>query len=241
MKYNIILKQLFIIFKTNWLLNVFRGKLFSISSFEILTNLKQIVSELDLIIDVGANSGQFTKASNYFYPTAQIYTFEPLEDHFLKIQQTFSKMQSIKVYNLAIGNEEGFISFNKNKYGHVSSILDISEENKYYPQDQIEKIDVKITSLDTFFKETPIPNATLIKLDVQGFELEVLKGAVTLIQKVKYIIIEANLETLYTNQPTFTEVNSFLNANGFEVCGMLDFNLGSKNKYIEVDLLYKKA
>lgn len=241
MKYNIILKQLFIIFKTNWVTNLFRGKLFSISSFEILTNLKQIVSELDLIIDVGANSGQFSKASNFFYPEAQIYTFEPLEDHFLNIAQKFSKIKNVKVYNLAVGNEDGFISFNKNKYGHVSSILDISEENKYYPKEHIEKIDVKITTLDTFFKEIQIPKATLIKLDVQGFELEVLKGAVNIIQKVNYIIIEANLETLYTNQPTFTEVNTFLNENGFEVCGMLDFNLGSKNKYIEVDLLYKRG
>ena len=92
---------------------MFLGRLFSISSFEILTNINQIVPELDLIIDVGANSGQFSKVSNYFYPKAQIYTFEPLEDHYLKIQKKFKNIQNIKVYNLAVGNEEGFISFNK--------------------------------------------------------------------------------------------------------------------------------
>lgn len=241
MKYSVILKQLFIIFKTSWIKNLLLGRLFSISSFEILTNIKQITPDLSLIIDVGANSGQFSNVSNYFYPKAKIYTFEPLEDHFLKVRNKFSKIENISVHNLALGNEEGFIVFNKNKYGHVSSVLDISEDNKYYPKDDIKKIEVKITKLDSFFKEIHIPKSSLMKLDVQGFELEALKGAKKLIQKIDYIVIEANLEKLYDKQPSFTEVNSFLNDNGFEVCGMLDFNLGTKNKYIELDILYKRV
>ncbi len=240
MKFSSVLKQAYIIFKTNWIKNVFKGKLFSISSYEILTNVKQIVPNLEMIIDVGANSGQFTKTANHFYPNASIYTFEPLEDHFLKIKNEFSKNEKIKIYNLALGNQENIIMFNKNKYGHVSSILEISEENKYYPNEEITKVEVKLTTLDLFFKNTIPPNNTLLKLDVQGFELEVLKGAKNILKNIEYVIIEANLEKLYTNQPTFTEVNSFLNENEFELHGMLDFNLGNKNRYIEIDLLYKR-
>jgi hypothetical protein len=54
-------------------------------------------------------------------------------------------------------------------------------------------------------------------------------------------LIEANLEQLYVNQPSFTQVNNYLNSKGFELSDMLDFNLGAKNKYIEIDLLYKKV
>jgi hypothetical protein len=82
---------------------------------------------------------------------------------------------------------------------------------------------------------------TLLKLDVQGYELEVLKGAEESLKNIDYIIIEANLEQLYTNQPSFSEMNTHLMSKHFELSGMLDFNLGHKNKYIEVDLLYKKT
>ena len=81
----------------------------------------------------------------------------------------------------------------------------------------------------------------MLKLDVQGYELEALKGGVTILKHIDYIIIEANLEQLYQDQPSFTELNKYLNDVGFELNGMLDFNLGSNKSYIEIDLLYKKC
>jgi hypothetical protein len=86
-----------------------------------------------------------------------------------------------------------------------------------------------------------IKGTSLLKLDVQGYELEVLKGGEKTLTNLDYILIEANLEQLYVNQPSFTQVNNYLNSKGFELSDMLDFNLGAKNKYIEIDLLYKKV
>jgi FkbM family methyltransferase len=241
MKYSTILKQLFVISKTNWLKSFIKGHKFSLSSYEILTNLKGMAPNHDLIIDIGANSGQFTKVSNYFYPTAKIYTFEPLKDLFEGIEKSFKNIKNINPHNIAFGNEDGHITFYKNAYGHISSALEISEENKHYPKESITKIKVPITKVDVFFKDIDIPKQTLLKLDVQGFELEVLKGAIDTLKAINYVIIEANLEKLYDNQPSFSTVHSFLLENGFDLNGMLDFNLGNKNKYIEIDLLYKKV
>lgn len=241
MKYSTLLKQLFIIFKTDWIKKLISGKKFSISSYEILTNLKRLINEIDVIIDVGANSGQFTKASSYFYPKAKIFAFEPLEDLYKKNKENFKNASNIEFHQLAFGNEEGHINFYKNAYGHVSSALEISEENKFYPKETITKVEVPISKVDSFFKERNLSKKTLLKLDVQGFELEVLKGAIETLKNIDYVIIEANLEKLYNQQPTFNMVNKFLLAHGFDLHGMLDFNLGNKNKYIEIDLLYKKV
>lgn len=240
MKYSIILKRLFVIAKSKWLLYAFKGHLFSLASFEIISNLKKKSHTFSTIIDVGANSGQFTKVSSYFFPSSKIFVFEPIPTLYEKISKNFKKNKNILVNNLALGNETGIIKFNQNEYGHVSSILEISDSNSHYPNENLTQIDVEISTLDTYFNTDILVSPALLKLDVQGFELEVLKGGLKILNKIDYIIIEANLEQLYTNQPSFTEVNKFLNDNGFELNGMLDFNIGSNNSYIEIDLLYKK-
>lgn len=244
MRYSTLIKQLFIVAKSKWALQLVKGKLFSIASFEVVSNLKKMVPQLDNIIDVGSNSGQFSKVASHFYPNAAINAFEPLPDLYLKIEKLFDSNKKIKTHNLALGNEVGVINFNKNKYGHISSILDISLDNIHYPKQEndLSQIKVEIKTLDSLLLTNSLKaEITLLKLDVQGYELEVLKGAEESLKNIDYIIIEANLEQLYTNQPSFTEMNTHLMSKHFELSGMLDFNLGHKNKYIEVDLLYKKT
>lgn len=244
MRYSTLIKQIFVVAKTRWIFTFFSGKLFSLASYEVITNLRRIAPKIDFIIDVGANSGQFTQVVNHFYPKAKIESFEPIPEFFLKIEKKFASNKNIIVHNQALGNEEGEIGFYRNKFGHISSILEISSDNIHYPKEEndLDQIKVKINTLDKlYFSNDKISGVSLLKLDVQGYELEVLKGGKRIIQEIDYIIIEANLEQLYKEQPTFTEINKFLNDKNFEVIGMLDFNLGNKNKYIEIDLLYKNT
>ena len=242
MRYATLIKQVFIVAKSKWILQLMKGKLFSFASFEVISNIQKTVPKIDLILDVGANSGQFTKVASNLYPNAQIETFEPLPDLYAKINKQFEANNNITTHNVALGNEMGSIKFNKNKYGHISSILDISIENKHYPKEKndLDKIEVAIKTLDSYaFLSNKSNSISLLKLDVQGYELEVLKGGENTIKDLDYIVIEANLEELYVGQPSFTEINAYLNSKNFEVDGMLDFNLGNNNKYIEIDILYK--
>ena len=242
MRYATLIKQIFIVAKSKWILHLMKGKLFSFASFEVVSNIKKTVPKIDLILDVGANSGQFSKVVSNLYPNAQIETFEPLPDLYAKIRKQFETNKNVTIHNVALGNEIGSIKFNKNKYGHISSILDISEENKHYPKEKndLNQIEVAIKTLDSYaFLSNKPKSISLLKLDVQGYELEVLKGGEKTIEHLDYIVIEANLEELYVNQPSFTEINAYLNSKNFEVDGMLDFNLGNNNKYIEIDIVYK--
>ena len=242
MKYSVLIKRLFIIAKSKWLLEAVKGRIYSFASFEVVSNLKKMVPELTTIIDVGANSGQFTKVATHLYSQAQIHTFEPLPDLYSIIEKKFSSNPNINTYKIALGNEDGTILFNKNKFGHTSSILEINEENIHFTRKDnvLEQIRVQIKKLDSIALFTDKTHLSLLKLDVQGYELEVLKGADQTLKAIDYIIIEANLEELYSSQPSFTVMNNYLQMKGFELMGMLDFNLGNKNKYIEVDLLYRK-
>jgi FkbM family methyltransferase len=172
-----------------------------------------------------------------------MHVFEPLPNFDPKIEKIFKGKQNISTYNLALGNESGTIKFNQNEFGHISSVLNISSDNVHYPKgNELNQIDVEIKTLDSLsLFDGKNKGTSLLKLDVQGYELEVLKGGEKTLTNLDYILIEANLEQLYVNQPSFTQVNNYLNSKGFELSDMLDFNLGAKNKYIEIDLLYKKV
>lgn len=241
MTYSSLVKRIFVIIKTKWFFELLKGNVFSPASYEIVSNLKVIEKDFDCIIDVGANKGQFSKVIRHFYPKSQIYAFEPVPEIFQKTKSNFAGVHNYEIYNVALGNADGEVSFNKNEYGHISSFLEVSGENKHYPKTRNSEIKVQIKKLDDLFRAEQFKGKTLLKLDVQGFELEVLKGADNLLKNIDYVIIEANLENLYVDQPTFTEINTFLNLYKFEVYGMLDFNIGKQNKYIEIDILYKNS
>lgn len=234
------IKRLYIILKSKWIYSFLKGNVLSFASYEILTNFKNEVKDVETIIDIGANNGQFLKVAHHFFPEAFIYSFEPIPRLFQRLNKF--KSQNIDVLNIAVGSSIGEFDFHLNSYSHVSSFLDISKENKTYPKDSIETIRVKQDTLDNLSKSLVIRGITLLKLDVQGYEMEVLKGGANTIKThINYIIVEANFVKLYENQPTFTELNSYLNELGFELKTMLDFNFGKDKSYIEADFLYQKV
>ena len=102
MEYSTLIKRIFIIAKSKWILHVLKGNLFSLASFEVVSNLKEMVPELHYIIDVGANSGQFSKVASYFYPEARIDAFEPLPNLYSKIKKTFQNKKNIRTHNVAL-------------------------------------------------------------------------------------------------------------------------------------------
>ena len=239
MRFQKLTKRLFIIFKSNWLLSLFKGHVLSFASYEIMNNTKSMIGSLTTIIDVGANKGQFQKAAAYFYPHAKIFSFEPIPELYRELEKKNSP--NIKNFNFAFGEEKTVLEFNKNKYSPSSSFLEVHQKNDNFPSTEVSKIDIEIDTLDNFFKEIEINSKSILKIDVQGFELKVLKGGISTIKnKIDYIIIESNFEELYEDQPDFTDLNLFLNQNNFYLKSLLDFNFGKRGNYIEADFLYKK-
>jgi len=240
MSYNILLKRIFLVFKTKWLIKAIRGKVFSLTSLGITEALYLVDPTIKTIFDVGANMGQFSIAAGHLYPQADIFSFEPDPDTFSIFKKNIKRCKNINAYNYAFGNEDGTIGFNKNSYHHSSSFLNLHKENTDFPGGNITTIKVNIFRLDTKVVDFAIQKPALLKLDVQGFELQVLKGGVSSLSQFKYILLEASLDTLYENQPDFSQINNFLEINGFLLYKMMDFNMGKNLNYIEADFLYIK-
>jgi FkbM family methyltransferase len=217
-------------------------KNFSVSSVKLVNNIYAYVPNIKTIIDVGANRGQFLFAANKCFPAAQIYSFEPLPSLFSALKEGSKDLTNISVNNLALSKSEGEISFYESEYSHISSALKISENNdnpKYFDA-KVKEIKVNTTTLNNFFDGKKVQQPTLLKIDAQGLEKEILEGAEDFLEQINFIALELAFTKLYEEQPLFSEIHEYLISKGYTFLAPLDFHTGADNKIIEIDALYVK-
>lgn len=221
---------------------ILSSKTFSISSFELVKTLHQYENDISVIIDAGANIGQFAIAASFRFPNSTIYSFEPVPDTFQNLVVNTSKASNIECNNFALGQTNGTVEFYQNNYSHVSSALKIDQSNENINYDKGVKnvLNIPVKRLDSILSEANMKGKTLLKLDVQGYEKNVIEGSSAILQFVDIILLEISFVSLYENQPLFTELNEFLRTNGYEFVAPLSFHKGKANRIIEMDALYRR-
>jgi FkbM family methyltransferase len=234
--FNRIIKEL--ISKTGYEL-INKNKLTSVN----LLGLKDL--GIKTIIDVGANNGQFLNEYIKHFPDATYYCFEPLSEEFKELEKLAKKIgNKIIAVNRALGKEEGKIILHQHKHSSSSSILDTTDKcNELFPQTIDQKdIEVSITTLDNYFRDILDKNFKniFLKIDVQGFELEVLKGAQATLNMVSACLLEINFTNLYRNQVRFKEIYEFMHRRGFEYAGAMDQNFKSDGRLVYSDILFTR-
>ncbi len=162
------------------------------------------------IFDIGANVGQSAKEYRRLFPAAQIYCFEPVPSAYHTLA-TWAKSQNGKVtpLNLALGNRTDVLDFNHHTDHSVSSSLleTTTTLQQLYPQTaNKETIKVAVKPLDELLPDLVIQPDLLVKMDVQGYEMNVIEGAQALLQATSACILEITLIPFYKNQPTFIDL-----------------------------------
>lgn len=153
-----------------------------------------------LCIDVGANVGNYSleilKATE-----SHVIAFEPLPLAFHSlVQSTQNFLDRIKLENLGIGesNEELAIHFNPDTSEHASFSVEV---DKVSYLNNFKEVTVPVVTLDSYFEQNSIREVDLIKIDVEGFETEVFRGAIQVFSEVrpKFVQIEFNWHQLFRN------------------------------------------
>jgi len=219
---------------------ILKSKVFSLSAIQNLSSIKRHDPSIRTIIDVGANKGQFAAAAKYFYPDSTIYCFEPSKKNYLKLQNCFKDDKKITIFNCGLGSQNGELEFFEHTFDQINSFLKVTDDNKNPNyKDSISSVsNVQVKKLDDI-KGLEFVHPVLLKLDVQGYEEEVLNGALKSLKHVDYIVIELPFEKLYENQKLFNDMNLIMIELGFYLLAPLGFNSGLEGKIIEIDAFYK--
>ncbi|MBT8387788.1 MAG: FkbM family methyltransferase [Ignavibacteria bacterium] len=179
---------------------------------------------INTILDVGANEGQFAIMMNKIMYNVAIYSFEPIEHCFEELLNNTKNFDRINCFNVALGNEIKDDTIYHNIFSPSSSLLEMNLLHKKafpYTQDSV-KEQIKISTLDEMRDSMEWKKKILLKIDVQGYEMEVLKGAETSLENIDLIMVETSFFELYKKQPLFNDVYNLLYAKGFRFVGNFD-------------------
>jgi FkbM family methyltransferase len=181
-----------------------------------------------MVFDLGANSGDFTELFlSKFDGRSFIYSFEPQPDINKELRERFLKNSNVKIIEKAMGSETDTKDFfepvqvGKKRGSHLSSLINRQVFNEFMKSDKtlsVDKYRVYVTTVDDFCQENNIEVINYLKIDVEGYELEVLKGAKNLLEKKK--IVSGQFEIGGTLQDANIEVFDivkFLNSYDYSV------------------------
>ena len=216
---------------------------FSFTSYEMVSALKKQGLKPQTVIDVGANKGQFTVTCANLFSADYIYSFEPIQNCVGKLENNISRYDNVKVFPFALGAKNGVSQFHVSKYSHSSSVLPQTDlHRKTFPNtEENNLISVQISTLDEVFECIHFKSPVLLKLDVQGFESQVLYGGPKTLQRIDYVILEASLKPLYEGELLFMDIVYLMEENGFRFSRPVGSLLNPKTEEIlQIDALFVK-
>lgn len=172
------------------------------------------------IFDVGANVGQSALKFRAAFPSARIFSFEPVSNTFDElITNTSSSDEGITCHKIALGNEQGKKTIYLSDQSLTNSLVKPHQSSTHE--------EITISTIDTFSAEQQIARIDLLKIDAEGFDLEVLKGAKKIItaQQVPFILVEAGFHPGDDRHVLFDDFRSFLMPMGYSIFGIYDQTL----------------
>jgi FkbM family methyltransferase len=173
-----------------------------------------------LCVDVGANDGE--TAANFLkqFPGAKLIAFEPFEQCCQILRSKFATNSNVRVETLALGASTGRTYLNLYSADRMNSLLQLDPMPENIMKSKFSHkgtADICVDTLDHFCRANTIYYIDVMKVDTQGYDLNVLKGASSLLkeQRVHVILLEINFIPMYRHQPSFTDLHEFLVSNGY--------------------------
>lgn len=210
----------------------------SFEHFEILQGLNNI----KCLVDVGANVGQFSLLCKIVHPNAEIHAFEPLKEAADTFQKVLGHTTNVHLYRHAIGSKVADQCINVTARSDSSSLLAPDAQPWFFPGTHaVSREVVRVLPLQDVLRGEDILSPALLKIDVQGYEGEVLKGSERLLGSFNWIYCEASFIELYAGQPLADEIISWLAIRGWKLVSVTcDHTLLYQGRTIQADLLFKK-
>jgi len=204
-------------------------------------DVKRMIDNPSVIVDAGANIGSVSLDLHQWFPNTAIYAFEPVTETFEILSANVSGKNTIHPVKMGLGAKDEKIQLLLSGENSINS-LKVTEVNRGIKGAE----EITITTLQGYLQQQGIIHIDILKIDVEGFEFEVLEGCAGLLNTgIKCIYLEVG----YVREPTkvhFSDVETFMETHNFELCGMYETRRHmfdrrrlwySNNLYIKKNLL----
>jgi len=181
-------------------------------SFDGINHFAGSMNSKGIYFDVGANVGQTVARFKNRLPPGKIYAFEP-GNTYNELFRRHNGENNIILENIAFGAK------NEQKQFYVNSHLDMSS---FLPLGKLgwgeitDEVLINVKTIDDYCQDKNIKYINLLKSDTQGFDLEVLLGASSMLKNTHLVYLEINFREIYKNDPGFNEIYKFLTSKGFK-------------------------
>jgi FkbM family methyltransferase len=196
------------------------------------------------VIDAGANRGAFTDAFLQLHQPERIVLVEAIPDLAFKLIEKYSSDSRISVVGAALSDSNGEAPFEINRSEASSSLLAIDPRNSaWFGRDLsvASSITVPTMTLGELMAREQLESVDLLKLDLQGAERLVLTGAEQALSRIEVLYTEVFFERLYSGAWLFGEMNEFLSARGFKLCGLSNIVHAADGDLVQANATFRRA
>ena len=198
---------------------------------------------IDWVLDVGANEGQYASELRRMGYRGRIVSFEPIQEVGVRLRANMAGDEGWEFRALALGAEDGTAPIQVGAETATSSLLKPSDylvERASHAR-SVRTEEVKVARLDTIFDPAWRGRRLWLKLDTQGFEMNVLRGATASLAEVGMVQLELSLRPLYVGEPGFLEVAAWLAERGLELVGLEPgFVEASTGRLLQSDVFFAR-
>jgi len=181
-----------------------------------------ILKDNPVIVDVGANVGQSIEQFRAIFQNPEIHAFEPSPRTFDQLKARTGRLDNLNLHNMALGAAQGSLKFSENSDSVMSSFLE--PDRDCWGEVQA-RYDVRVETLDRYCELNNISSIEVVKLDTQGFDYEVLKGAKTMLDehRIHLIFTEIIFDGLYKGHSRLDQIYGFLVDRGYALVSFYQF------------------
>ncbi len=188
--------------------------------------ISRYLNELDIekIIDIGAHKGEFLENMLKIKKVNSFYAFEPQKDIFEELNNKFVKNKKVILFNYAMDKEVSSKKLKINKISMKSSLAEANENSLYLKfinflsrskSNFEDEYEVQTITVDKIFERINLQKA-LLKIDVEGFEMNVIKGSQIKLKEISFILLENQFGNHFKNN-SFKNITKLLSDQNFKI------------------------
>lgn len=204
--------------------------------------LKLSRTQAPVIFDVGAHYGATVAQYRALFPKSRIYAFEPYPESFEMLRRRTAGDASVHRVNSAVADHPGKRTLFVNHRDDTNSLLPRAIGRRYYPLDAGPRgaIEVEAVTLDDFVNQNGVDRIDILKMDIQGGELDALKGASKILAEGRCSVIYTEITFIphYEQGAMFHELCSFLQKYGYTLYNIFNLTTAKDGQLRQADALF---